>query len=25
VVYVRDGSGVSDNTAAADILSTPLS
>jgi hypothetical protein len=24
-VYVRDGSGVSDNTAAADILSTPLS
>jgi hypothetical protein len=24
-VYVRDGSGVSDNTPAADILSTPLS
>jgi|APHM01.1.fsa_nt_gi hypothetical protein len=24
VVYVRDGSGVSDNTPAADILSTPL-
>jgi hypothetical protein len=25
VVYVRDGSGVSDNTAAAEVLSTPLS
>jgi hypothetical protein len=25
VVYVRDGSGVSDSTPAADILSTPLS
>jgi len=25
VIYVRDGSGVSDNTAAGEVLSTPLS